>query len=108
VFRIFVYYFILTSTIARRSALTAGHKYMMVMWWQIDQCGKEEALERGYRAAVAAAALPAVRYEPFDFHTECRGMRYHRLHVLIDRITHEQVPHLPSPPPGVLLPLWNG
>ncbi|XP_053618131.1 phosphatidylinositol-3-phosphatase SAC1 [Plodia interpunctella] len=56
----------------------------------IDQCGKEEALERGYRAAVAAAALPGVRYEPFDFHAECRSMRYHRLNVLIDRISHEQ------------------
>ncbi|CAH0403194.1 unnamed protein product [Chilo suppressalis] len=56
----------------------------------IDQQGKEQALERGYRAAVAAAALPGVRYEPFDFHSECRGMRYHRLNVLIDRITHEQ------------------
>ncbi|KOB66000.1 Recessive suppressor of secretory defect [Operophtera brumata] len=51
-----------------------------------------EALERGFRAAVAAAALPNVRYEPFDFHAECSGMRYHRLQVLIDRITHEQVP----------------
>ncbi|KOB72019.1 putative sac1 suppressor of actin mutations 1-like protein, partial [Operophtera brumata] len=49
-----------------------------------------EALERGFRAAVAAAALPNVRYEPFDFHAECSGMRYHRLQVLIDRITHEQ------------------
>ncbi|XP_060807190.1 phosphatidylinositol-3-phosphatase SAC1 [Amyelois transitella] len=56
----------------------------------IDQRGSEEALERGYRAAVAAAALPGVRYEPFDFHAECRSMRYHRLNVLIDRIAHEQ------------------
>ncbi|XP_048000875.1 phosphatidylinositol-3-phosphatase SAC1 [Leguminivora glycinivorella] len=56
----------------------------------IDHCGKEEALERGFRSAVAAAALPGVRYEPFDFHTECRGMRYDRLNVLIDRIAHEQ------------------
>lgn len=59
--------------------------------FQIDQRGPEEALERGYRAAVAAAAIPGVRYEPFDFHTECRGMRYDRLNVLIDRIHHEQV-----------------
>ncbi|XP_050355860.1 phosphatidylinositol-3-phosphatase SAC1 [Nymphalis io] len=56
----------------------------------IDQHGKEESLERGYRAAVAAAALPAVRYEPFDFHAECRGMRYDRLAVLMDRVAHEQ------------------
>ncbi|XP_068625011.1 phosphatidylinositol-3-phosphatase SAC1 [Battus philenor] len=56
----------------------------------IDQHGKEEALERGYRAAVAAAALPGVRYEPFDFHAECRGMRYDRLTILMDRIAHEQ------------------
>ncbi|CAK1590908.1 unnamed protein product [Parnassius mnemosyne] len=56
----------------------------------IDMHGKEEALERGYRAAVAAAALPGVRYEPFDFHAECRGMRYDRLTVLMDRIAHEQ------------------
>ncbi|KAG7300680.1 hypothetical protein JYU34_015005 [Plutella xylostella] len=56
----------------------------------IDQRGKEEALEQGYRACVAAAALPGVRYEPFDFHAECRGMRYDRLRVLTDRIHHEQ------------------
>ncbi|KAF9793916.1 hypothetical protein SFRURICE_003436 [Spodoptera frugiperda] len=47
----------------------------------IDQHGKEEALERGFRAAVAAAALPGVRYEPFDFHAECRSMRYYRLNA---------------------------
>ncbi|XP_072948298.1 phosphatidylinositol-3-phosphatase SAC1 [Epargyreus clarus] len=56
----------------------------------IDQRGKEEPLERGYRAAVAAAALPGVRYEPFDFHAECRGLRYDRLAVLLDRVAHEQ------------------
>ncbi|KAL4716016.1 hypothetical protein ACJJTC_003805 [Scirpophaga incertulas] len=67
------------------------HKYgNQVLVNLIDQNGKEEALERGYRAAVAAAALPGVRYEPFDFHSECRGMRYHRLTVLTDRTAHEQ------------------
>ncbi|GBP73699.1 Phosphatidylinositide phosphatase SAC1-B [Eumeta japonica] len=57
----------------------------------IDHRGKEENLERGFRAAVAAAALPGVRYEPFDFHAECRAMKYERLSILIDRITHEQI-----------------
>ncbi|OQR69341.1 phosphatidylinositide phosphatase SAC1-like [Tropilaelaps mercedesae] len=29
---------------------------------------------------------PNIRYEPFDFHVECKGMRYDRLKILIDRI----------------------
>lgn len=30
------------------------------------------------------------RYEPFDFHHECRKMRYDRLQILLDRINPEQ------------------
>lgn len=30
------------------------------------------------------------RYEGFDFHHECRKMRYERLSILIDRLAHEQ------------------
>lgn len=71
----------------RDQVLRYGNQVLLNL---IDQHGKEESLERGYRAAVAAAALPSVRYEPFDFHAECRGMRYDRLNVLMDRIAHEQ------------------
>lgn len=31
-----------------------------------------------------------VRYEAFDFHAECRKMRWDRLNILIDRLAHEQ------------------
>lgn len=31
-----------------------------------------------------------VRYESFDFHAECRKMRWDRLDILIDRLAHEQ------------------
>lgn len=31
-----------------------------------------------------------VRYEGFDFHAECRQMKYDRLNILIDRLAHEQ------------------
>lgn len=34
--------------------------------------------------------LCTFRYEAFDFHHECRKMRYDRLSVLIDRLAHEQ------------------
>lgn len=30
------------------------------------------------------------RYEAFDFHNECRKMRYDRISILIDRLAHEQ------------------
>ncbi len=33
---------------------------------------------------------PFVKYEAFDFHHECRGMRYDRLSVLLDRVQAEQ------------------
>nr|CAD7576703.1 unnamed protein product [Timema californicum] len=33
---------------------------------------------------------PAQKYESFDFHHECRQMRWDRLSILIDRLAHEQ------------------
>lgn len=33
---------------------------------------------------------PSVRYESFDFHSECRNLKWDRLDILIDRLAHEQ------------------
>lgn len=57
----------------------------------IDHRGSEEVLEKSYRAIVAEVTNEQnVRYEAFDFHTECRKMRWDRLNILIDRLAHEQ------------------
>lgn len=57
----------------------------------IDHRGREEVLEKAYRAIVAEVTNEqSVRYEAFDFHTECRKMRWDRLNILIDRLAHEQ------------------
>lgn len=47
-------------------------------------------LEKGFANLIIQLANPNVRYESFDFHAECRKMQWHRLHILIDRLAHEQ------------------
>lgn len=62
-----------------------------VMVSLIDHCGAEKQLEEGFGQLVAQLGMPtAVRYESFDFHAECRKMRWDRLDILIDRLAHEQ------------------
>lgn len=39
---------------------------------------------------MAALNNSSLRYESFDFHSECRKMRWDRLDILIDRLAHEQ------------------
>lgn len=56
----------------------------------VDQHGAEGRLQRAYRDIVHRLANPSVRYEPFDFHAECRHMRWDRLSILLDRIALDQ------------------
>lgn len=56
----------------------------------IDQRGSEGELERAYQEIVSIYGSSEVRYESFDFHHECRKMRWDRLSMLIDRLAHEQ------------------
>lgn len=52
----------------------------------VDQKGAEGYLEQAFRESIKALGLPSVKYEPFDFHHECRKMRWDRLSILIDRV----------------------
>lgn len=56
---------------------------------QIDHCGPEAVLENAYRNVVQRINNQNVRYESFDFHAECRRLRWDRLNVLLDRLSHE-------------------
>ncbi|KAK4884701.1 hypothetical protein RN001_000972 [Aquatica leii] len=56
----------------------------------VDQHGSEGRLHRGYHNAVQQINYPLVRYEAFDFHAECRHMKWERLSILMDRIALEQ------------------
>ncbi|KAF5274095.1 hypothetical protein FQR65_LT04493 [Abscondita terminalis] len=56
----------------------------------VDQHGSEGKLHREYRNAVQQINYALIRYEPFDFHSECRHMKWERLSILMDRIALEQ------------------
>lgn len=56
----------------------------------VDQNGAEGRLEKAFKDVLNILAYSSVRYEPFDFHAECRKMRWDRLSILIDRVALDQ------------------
>ncbi|PSN49044.1 Phosphatidylinositide phosphatase SAC1 [Blattella germanica] len=56
----------------------------------VDHRGGEGLLEKSYGEMVTRMGNPNIRYESFDFHAECRHMKWDRLSMLIDRLGHEQ------------------
>lgn len=47
-------------------------------------------MEKEFRSVVSRIGNQNVRYEAFDFHAECRHMRWDRLNILMDRLSHDQ------------------
>lgn len=76
----------------------------------VDQKRAEGELEKTFRILITQMNNPQVRYEAFDFHKECKGMKYQRANILIDRLAQDleqfSVFHLRSD--GVLLSVQNG
>ncbi|CAG9764063.1 unnamed protein product [Ceutorhynchus assimilis] len=68
----------------------AGVYGRQVMVDLVDQVGSEGRLEKAFKDTINYLAHPSVRYEPFDFHAECRKMKWHRLSILIDRVSLDQ------------------
>ncbi|KAL1738648.1 SacI homology domain-containing protein, partial [Schizophyllum fasciatum] len=54
----------------------------------VNHSGHEGPIKEAYDKAMAevSASLPNIHYEYFDFHNECKNMRWDRISVLIDRI----------------------
>ncbi|CAH0395313.1 unnamed protein product [Bemisia tabaci] len=64
--------------------------YRQVIVNLIDHRGSEGELEKAYKDIITVLDNNLVRYESFDFHHECRKMRWDRLSILINRLGHEQ------------------
>jgi len=56
----------------------------------INHTGPEQVLEKEFTSMVQKLGRDTVRYESFDFHHECRKMRWDRLSILMDRVAKEQ------------------
>ncbi|CAH1780316.1 unnamed protein product [Owenia fusiformis] len=56
----------------------------------IDHKGPEDLLEKAFAQQVTNSQNALIRYESFDFHHECRKMRWDRLSILMDRLAEEQ------------------
>ncbi|EPQ61008.1 hypothetical protein GLOTRDRAFT_53684 [Gloeophyllum trabeum ATCC 11539] len=52
----------------------------------VNHKGHEQPVKEQYERYVAQLGLPDVRYEYFDFHTECRHMRWERISLLIEKL----------------------
>jgi len=50
----------------------------------VDDKRHEQPVKEAYDRAMAAASREDVRYQYFDFHNECKGMKYDRISKLTD------------------------
>lgn len=57
----------------------------------VNQKGYEKAVKEAFEKAVATAASPRVHYTYFDFHHECKGLRFDRVQLLIDALQEDLV-----------------
>jgi len=55
----------------------------------INSKGYEERVKKAFEDAVKKADLPEIKYVYFDFHHECRDMKFHKVSVLVDRISED-------------------
>ncbi|TKA51852.1 hypothetical protein B0A53_05204 [Rhodotorula sp. CCFEE 5036] len=56
----------------------------------VNSSGYEQPVKEAYERALHALANPRVHYTYFDFHKECKGLRFDRVSVLIDQL-HEDL-----------------
>lgn len=52
----------------------------------VNHKGHEQPVKEAFEKYYSQLETPKVQYEYFDFHTECRRMRWDRISVLIDKI----------------------
>ncbi|KAK4049589.1 Phosphoinositide phosphatase sac1 [Microbotryomycetes sp. JL201] len=63
-----------------------GDQYLVNL---VNQKGYEKPVKEAYEKAIEAMRNPRVHYTYFDFHHECKGLRFDRVSVLIDGLGDE-------------------
>ncbi|KAG8521559.1 Phosphatidylinositide phosphatase SAC1 [Galemys pyrenaicus] len=56
----------------------------------VNQKGSEKPLEQAFATMVSSLASGMIRYIAFDFHKECKNMRWDRLSILLDQVAEMQ------------------
>jgi hypothetical protein len=56
----------------------------------VNQKGSEKPLEQAFATMVSSLGSGMIRYIAFDFHKECRNMRWDRLSILLDQVAEMQ------------------
>uniref|UniRef100_A0A8D1NE17 Phosphatidylinositol-3-phosphatase SAC1 n=1 Tax=Sus scrofa TaxID=9823 RepID=A0A8D1NE17_PIG len=56
----------------------------------VNQKGSEKPLEQAFATMVSSLASGMIRYIAFDFHKECKNMRWDRLSILVDQVAEMQ------------------
>uniref|UniRef100_A0A8C2W1M9 Phosphatidylinositol-3-phosphatase SAC1 n=2 Tax=Chinchilla lanigera TaxID=34839 RepID=A0A8C2W1M9_CHILA len=56
----------------------------------VNQKGSEKPLEQAFATMVSSLGNGMIRYIAFDFHKECRHMRWDRLSILMDQVAEMQ------------------
>jgi len=64
-----------------------GDQYLFNL---VNSSGYEKAVKDAYEKAVRNLNNPRVHYTYFDFHHECKGLRFDRVQILIDQL-HDQL-----------------
>ncbi|KAG6885168.1 hypothetical protein C0992_005380, partial [Termitomyces sp. T32_za158] len=60
-----------------------GNQYLVNL---VNQKGYEKPVKDAYERHVTELNMPNVRYEYFDFHNECKNMRWDRISILTDTL----------------------
>jgi len=55
----------------------------------VNQKGYEKPVKEAFEKSIAVLANPKVHYTYFDFHHECKGLRFDRVSVLLDSLEEE-------------------
>ena len=71
-----------------------GKNYLVNL---VNQKGYEKPVKEAYENAITKLDHPLVNYTYFDFHHECKGMKFDRVSLLVDHLVTVSYTHLTLP-----------